>query len=290
MKALIIDAAANARRRLTLTLLLALSVHIVAVILLRPEPTPAPAPEPLFSLNIALRAQTRSDTATPQRSQPSAVTDDQSFDPAPAALASAPLLAPTDATPDSVDPPLPQPRPTPPSKSPSPAAAATAPKPRATPEPAPAVSVPPSTPAPADTSTLMQRSLQMARQTVTAASAANPREHRLNPKSMTTLEKFYLQAWVRKVEQVGTLNFPEAALQLAVNTGPTLDVALRADGSIKDIYIVRSSGHSVLDRAALRIVRLAAPYAPFPVALKRQYDVLHIVRQWKFEHGRLSGR
>ncbi|NJN46021.1 MAG: hypothetical protein HC808_05535 [Candidatus Competibacteraceae bacterium] len=45
-----------------------------------------------------------------------------------------------------------------------------------------------------------------------------------------------------------------------------------------------------MDEAAKQIVSLAAPYAPFPAELRRQYDILHIVRQWKFEHGKLSGR
>lgn len=116
------------------------------------------------------------------------------------------------------------------------------------------------------------------------------REKYIDPHSMTTQESFYLNYWQKKVEEVGTLNFPEKARRLNVVAGPTLDVALRADGTVQAIRLVRSSGHRSLDDAARRIVELAAPYAPFPGELSRQYDVLHIVRKWKFEQGRLSGR
>jgi protein TonB len=48
------------------------------------------------------------------------------------------------------------------------------------------------------------------------------------------------------------------------------------------ININRSSGHSVLDEAAERIVRLAAPFAPFPPNIRRDTDELEITRTWTF--------
>jgi protein TonB len=117
------------------------------------------------------------------------------------------------------------------------------------------------------------------------------RERFYYPKSMTTLEKFYIRSWVRKVEQVGTLNFPEEARRRNLTGSLTLDVALRADGTIKNIKLLKSSGYDVLDKAAFRIVELAAPYAPFPHELQRQYDILHIRRTWQFLQGnQLLGR
>jgi protein TonB len=134
----------------------------------------------------------------------------------------------------------------------------------------------------------MNRGIQMARLgSLAEPEASAARVKHLNQDSMTTMEKFYMQAWERKVEQVGTLNFPEEARRLGVTNGPVVDVAILADGSIHSITLVRSSGYPELDAAARRIVELAAPYASFPKELRRQYDLLHIVRKWKFEHGRL---
>ena len=108
---------------------------------------------------------------------------------------------------------------------------------------------------------------------------------------MTTAEKFYIQAWVRKVEQVGTLNFPEEARRRNITGKLMLDVALRADGPVHGIKLLRSSNHKILDKAAVEIVKLAAPYAPFPAELKRDYDILHIRRTWQFLQGnRLLGK
>jgi protein TonB len=131
----------------------------------------------------------------------------------------------------------------------------------------------------------------MARQTPSPdPETLSSREKRLNSPSMTTLEKFYEESWVRKVEQVGNLNFPEEARRRNLTKGPVLAVAIRADGTIKNIRILSSSGHPPIDQAATQIVRLASPYSPFPPELRRQYDVLTIVRRWEFKHGRLSGR
>ena len=44
----------------------------------------------------------------------------------------------------------------------------------------------------------------------------------------------------------------------------------------------RSSGHALLDEAAVRIVKLAAPYAPFPPAIRKDTDIIEITRTWAF--------
>ena len=132
----------------------------------------------------------------------------------------------------------------------------------------------------------MNRGLQMAR----LAPAPNPslgnaREKYLDLESATTIERFYIENWRRKVERIGEMNFPEEARRRGLTGKLTLDVALRANGTVQSIQLLRSSGHSALDDAAFRIVHLAAPYAPFPPELRRQYDVLHIVRTWVFDPG-----
>ena len=96
----------------------------------------------------------------------------------------------------------------------------------------------------------------------------------------------YMEAWRAKVERVGNLNYPEEARRRKLAGQLVLDVALNPDGKINQITIRRSSGHKVLDDAAIRIVELAAPYAPFPDAIRAETDVLHITRTWEFRDQR----
>ncbi|MEM7219992.1 MAG: energy transducer TonB [Pseudomonadota bacterium] len=113
--------------------------------------------------------------------------------------------------------------------------------------------------------------------------AKGPRVRRLTSVSARrTADAAYLRSWRRKVESVGNLNYPAEARQRQLYGDLTLLVTIRPDGSLKDVRVLRSSGHSVLDDAALRIVRLAAPYPPFPVEMRRSTDLLEIVRSWQF--------
>lgn len=96
---------------------------------------------------------------------------------------------------------------------------------------------------------------------------------------------FYAADWARKVMRIGEMNFPDAARRLNQSAGPLLEVAIRADGSLREVRVVRSSGSAELDRAARRIVELAAPYPPFPAELRQQVDLLKIESPWRFDPG-----
>ncbi len=92
----------------------------------------------------------------------------------------------------------------------------------------------------------------------------------------------YEKAWQDKVERIGNLNYPDEARRRKLSGSLLLAVGLRRDGSIYSIKIRRSSGHKALDDGAVRIVRLASPFAPFPKELSDDADVLVITRAWKF--------
>lgn len=96
---------------------------------------------------------------------------------------------------------------------------------------------------------------------------------------------YYLEAWRRQVERVGKLNYPAEARRRKLTGNLRLLVVIHADGGLLDARLVESSGHAVLDEAALRIVRLAAPYAPFPPRIAAQADTLEIERTWRFQGG-----
>jgi periplasmic protein TonB len=91
----------------------------------------------------------------------------------------------------------------------------------------------------------------------------------------------YVEDWRQKIERIGNLNYPESARgRLYGNL--LLSVVIRSDGSLHNVEITRSSGHKELDAAALRIVKLAAPYAAFPESIRRDTDVIEISRTWSF--------
>ena len=92
----------------------------------------------------------------------------------------------------------------------------------------------------------------------------------------------YMKDWESKVERTGNLNYPEAAAKKNFSGTLTMDVGIKADGSIYSIRINRSSGNPALDEAAKKIVRMSAPFAPLPLDLRKELDVLVITRVWKF--------
>ncbi len=92
----------------------------------------------------------------------------------------------------------------------------------------------------------------------------------------------YMEAWRAKVERVGNINYPYEARKKNLSGKLLLDVAILQDGTVQQITIRRSSGKKILDRAAVRIVELAAPFAPLPESITREVDILHITRTWNF--------
>ena len=92
----------------------------------------------------------------------------------------------------------------------------------------------------------------------------------------------YMKDWETKVERMGNLNYPEVATKKNFSGTLTMDVGISEDGSIYSIRINRSSGIPALDEAAKKIVRMSAPFAPLPLDLRKELDVLVITRVWKF--------
>ncbi|AVD87393.1 MULTISPECIES: energy transducer TonB [unclassified Pseudomonas] len=119
--------------------------------------------------------------------------------------------------------------------------------------------------------------------------AKRPRIHRLNAAStMRDKGAWYKEEWRKKVERVGNLNYPEEARRQQIYGNLRMMVSINRDGSLYEVLVLESSGQPVLDQAAQRIVRLAAPFAPFTGDLA-EFDRLEIIRTWRFARGdRLS--
>ena len=119
--------------------------------------------------------------------------------------------------------------------------------------------------------------------------AKRPKIHRLNAAStMRDKGAWYKDEWRKKVERIGNLNYPDEARRQGIYGNLRLLVSINRDGTLYEVQVLESSGQRTLDQAALRIVRLAAPFAPFTGDLA-DVDRLEIIRTWRFERGdRLS--
>ena len=116
------------------------------------------------------------------------------------------------------------------------------------------------------------------------AKAERPRRKFISASTKEYKYASYMEAWRSKVERVGNLNYPDAARKAKLSGSLRLDVALNKDGSINQIIVLLSSGHKILDDAAIRIVELASPYSPFPDQIREDTDILHIIRTWRFSN------
>ncbi|WP_448678792.1 TonB family protein [Pseudomonas nicosulfuronedens] len=121
------------------------------------------------------------------------------------------------------------------------------------------------------------------------AYAKRPRIHRLSAAStMRDKGAWYKEEWRKKIERIGNLNYPDEARRQRIYGSLRLLVSINRDGSLYEVQVLESSGQPLLDQAAQRIVRLAAPFAPFSGDLN-DIDRLEIIRTWRFERGdRLS--
>jgi len=95
----------------------------------------------------------------------------------------------------------------------------------------------------------------------------------------------YVDSWRRKIERLGTLNYPLVARELGRAANPVLEVEISADGQLRQARVRRSSGDAALDQAALEILKLASPFDPFPRELKARFPSLQFAYEWQFESG-----
>jgi protein TonB len=100
----------------------------------------------------------------------------------------------------------------------------------------------------------------------------------------------YLDSWRRRVERIGTVNYPTVAQRRNMGGNPVVEVALQSNGKLKSARILQSSGHPEIDAAALDILRLASPFDAFPAELAKDYRSLRFAYEWQFgEQGTQSG-
>jgi protein TonB len=147
-----------------------------------------------------------------------------------------------------------------------------------------------------NTSDLMAQSLEAVRLEAEIAKeqdayAKKPHRKFLGARTQEYRFATYIESWRQKVEKIGNLNYPEAAKAQKLYGSLRMTVAIKSDGTIDYIEVNQSSGHKILDDAAKRIVEMAAPYAEFPTDIRRDTDIIEIVRTWTFtREDTLSGQ
>ena len=119
----------------------------------------------------------------------------------------------------------------------------------------------------------------------TSLKSVKPRELIVSANTRESRIATYLDGWKRRIERVGTMNFPRAAAARQDDRNPVLEVRILADGTLQEAIILNSSGNRELDMAAVEILRLAAPFDPFPEYLRNDYDALKFSYEWQFSSG-----
>jgi len=89
--------------------------------------------------------------------------------------------------------------------------------------------------------------------------------------SLDTTETKYASYFARIKHQIELVwNYPAEAVQRGIKGELTLKFRISKDGNLLGVRLIDSSGHVILDEAALKAVKEAAPYYPFPVTIKKE--------------------
>jgi protein TonB len=114
-----------------------------------------------------------------------------------------------------------------------------------------------------------------------------PRRHHFMPSTSELRYARYVEDWRARVEKIGNEHYPEEA-RGRLYGALRMTVVIRKDGTLVDAIVEQGSGKPVLDRAARRIVHLAAPFPPFPPDIARDTDILEVTRTWTFTNDQFA--
>jgi protein TonB len=116
----------------------------------------------------------------------------------------------------------------------------------------------------------------------------NARPHRvqIGPSTRYASYAMYYTQWIDRVERYGNVNYPPEA-RGKIYGDLILSVSLNQDGSIynDEINIMQSSGFKVLDRAAKATIKMAAPFAPFDEAMRKDFTVYELIVKFSYTKG-----
>jgi protein TonB len=114
-----------------------------------------------------------------------------------------------------------------------------------------------------------------------------PKKTFISPSTRAVGYALYYKEMQKRVEEIGTLNFPQANGQKLYGE-LIVEIPIFQDGTLYQKEggprVERSSGNPALDKAALAIVRRAAPFGRFPQNMRTtgKDDLWVIVTRFKF--------
>lgn len=116
-----------------------------------------------------------------------------------------------------------------------------------------------------------------------------PKREFLSPATKKHGAAEYLESWRKRVERIGNTNYPNRAKTEGLRGTLIIDVAINIDGTINKINMRKPSKYKLLNDAAIRFIRLAAPFDPFPESISKETDIVHITRAYHFlDNNRLT--
>ena len=139
----------------------------------------------------------------------------------------------------------------------------------------------------ADEARVAQEAAQLAAEVRKQSQAYAKRPHKkfISANTKEYVYAAYMRGWVDRIERVGNLNYPQQAREQHLHGDVILTVGLNRDGTLNSVDVTQSSGSDVIDKAAIAIVKLCAPFPPLPPDSKEKVDILYITRTWQFQPG-----
>ena len=110
---------------------------------------------------------------------------------------------------------------------------------------------------------------------------ARPKKRYISPATREAVYAVYYDELRRKIEDRGTVNFPEQAGKKLYGE-LTMTMTVNFDGRVLDTDVVQTSGNLTLDRRAQSIVRGTGPFSRFNEAMRRRADQIVVVSRFKF--------
>lgn len=112
--------------------------------------------------------------------------------------------------------------------------------------------------------------------------ADEPRQLIISADTRESVIATYLDNWKRRIEAVGASYLPQLGDLDNITGSPTLMVRIDVTGELLEAVIRKSSGSTILDLAALDILRRASPFNPFPPEISAEYDTVRFEYKWLF--------
>lgn len=110
---------------------------------------------------------------------------------------------------------------------------------------------------------------------------ARPKKRYISPATREEVYAVYYDSLRRKIEDKGTVNFPEQAGKKLYGE-LTMVVTVNFDGRVLATEVVETSGNMTLDRRAQSIVKGTGPFERFTEAMRRKADQIVVVSRFRF--------